>query len=117
MMTKKLITIYLLLIAFHAMHIAEEILGNASFITSFYKNVETFGIISAILFAIPLVVFYFMLRKKRWALTCSYAYAAIMIIDGISHLITQEAGRYTSSGLIIFGLLLVYFLRKEETRT
>jgi hypothetical protein len=78
-----------------------------------------------ILFCIPLAVFYFLLRGKRWAYTLAQIYAAVMILNGIGHnAATILTGRYfngfaggiTGIGLLLAGMPLFYALWKAVRR-
>ncbi|MBI2632733.1 hypothetical protein HYW75_07040 [Candidatus Pacearchaeota archaeon] len=109
----KLMIIYLSLIILHILHLLEEIFGMASFIITSYKNTYLFLFINIILLIIPISLIYAFSKKKKWAYLISYGYSLLMIIDGIEHLITQEAGIYTGIGLIIFSFLLIIYLTKE----
>ena len=62
-----IIGILVAVIVFHAMHIIEELWGNAWFITSLYRNAQNFLIINTALWLIPLLLLYFIWRKKQWA--------------------------------------------------
>lgn len=118
---KKIISLYLAMLAFHLAHVFEEIWGR------FWLMNAAFGLgwflaCNWALFCIPLFIFYFLLAEKRWAYDLGIVYAGIMIINGIVHnaatIITKRyfdgfAGGYTGIGLIVIGIPLFYALWKK----
>ncbi|MEK6933741.1 MAG: hypothetical protein AABW75_02575 [Nanoarchaeota archaeon] len=114
MITRKEVLIFVLLLITHLIHIIEEVLGNAYFIDSLYKNLTNFLIINIILLAIPIVLLFYVIRRKRIAYHFSIIYGLIMIFDGLDHVIRKYAGVYSGFALVILGLLLVYYLWKES---
>lgn len=124
MKIRNLILFYITLLIFHVLHIMEEVLGGAPFINTVFNGLTNFLIIGIILFLIPLALLYFVLKGNKIAYNLSYIYAVIMVIDGSGHLISflskkdylfsSIAGTYSSIGLIIFGILLFYSLKKEK---
>ena len=119
-----LILFYITLLIFHALHVIEEALGGAPFINTIFNGLINFLIIGILLFLIPLSLLYFILKGNKIAYNLSYIYAIIMVIDGSGHLIsflsnkdylfTSIAGAYTGTGLVIFGILLFYSLKKSK---
>jgi len=119
-----LILFYITLLIFHALHVIEEALGGAPFINTIFNGLINFLIIGILLFLIPLSLLYFILKGNKIAYNLSYIYAIIMVIDGSGHLIaflsnkdylfTSIAGAYTGIGLVIFGILLFYSLKKSK---
>jgi hypothetical protein len=121
-MNKKIIVFYLLLLINHVAHIFEEIWGG------FWLMDKVFGlgwflVGNLIVLCIPVLLFYFVLQEKNWALNLSLIYAAIMILNGIGHNVATIisgkyfggfAGGYSGIGLIIIGSALGYYLLKEK---
>jgi hypothetical protein len=99
-------------------HIFEEVWGG------FWLMKHVFGlgwflVVNWILFCIPVMIFYFVLREKRWAYYLSFVYAGIMIANGVGHniatIITGRyfdgfAGGYTGIGLLLAGPSVIYLL-------
>jgi hypothetical protein len=116
----KVVIIYLLLLISHVAHVFEEVWGR-------FWLIEKVGLgkylsINLLLFCIPVLLFYFVLNDKRWAIKISIAYAGFMALQGIGHnaaaIISGRyfngfAGGYTGIGLAIIGTMLVYFLLKD----
>lgn len=119
-----LILFYIILLIFHVLHVIEEIIGGSPFINILFNGLINFLIIGIILFLIPLSLLYFVLKGNKIAYNLSYIYAIIMVIDGSGHIISfllnknylfsSIAGTYSSIGLIIFGILLFYSLKKSK---
>ena len=63
----------------------------------------------------PIVLFYFVILKKKLAYYFSFIYVTIMILDGLDHLINNDPGLYTGITFIIIGIPLIYYLKKEHT--
>jgi hypothetical protein len=123
----KIIFSYLLLLVLHIAHVFEEVWAGFWLIQAVY-GLGWFLVANWILFCIPVMIFYFVLQEKRWAYYLSFVYAGIMVINGIGHniavIVTGRyfngfAGGYTGIGLLLVGLLLIYFLwqqlRKSRT--
>src|SRR3989344_8425353 len=107
-----IIGILVAVIVFHAMHIIEELWGNAWFITSLYRNAQNFLIINTALWLIPLLLLYFIWRKKQWAYRLVAIYGIVMVTDGLEHWASWwlrgqyfdgAAGAFTGIGLLIGG--------------
>ena len=116
MKNKQLIIVYILLIAVQLLHAFEEFIGKAYFINTIYKGTTNFFIIQIIFFFIPIILLSFSIKGSKKAKTLSYLYAWIIVIDGLWHLITHIPGVYTSVGLVVLGLLLIYFKFNEEVK-
>jgi hypothetical protein len=111
---------YLALLFFHAGHVFEEAWGGFRIVGKI--GLGWFFAVNWFLFSIPLVIFYFILEKRRGAYILGMLYGAFMIINGLGHnIVTIVTGRYfgfaaggfTGIGLILTGLPLVYYLNKE----
>ena len=106
---------YLFLIALLFLHTTEEIIGKAPFITTFYNGLNNYLIAHFFFLLIPIILFLYTLDNKKWFYNLNYIYAAVMIMDGLYHVIERlVAGLYTGIGLIIFGLLLIYYLWRNK---
>lgn len=107
MKKSKSVWMYLLLIVLQAIHVLEELVGNATFIDSVYGGKVNFLFIMSLLLLIPIFLTYaFAVKNKKWAFYLLYVYGAVMVIDGISHIIQKEAGVYSGIGFIIVGILI-----------
>ncbi|MCE1163902.1 MAG: hypothetical protein LWX07_00710 [Bacteroidetes bacterium] len=116
---RKSVLFMLLLLFFHAAHILEEVWGRFWPVGRYY-SMEVFIILNLVLFAVPLVFFYYFLAGKRWAVYMCLVYGAIMILNGLGHNIaTIVTGRYfggfaggfSGIGLIFSGIPVVYYMR------
>ena len=114
MIKRKEVLIFVLLLITHFIHIIEEVLGNAYFIESFYKSLANFLIINVSLWIIPIILLFYVIKKKKIAYYFSFIYGLIMIFDGLDHIIRKYDGVYSGFALVILGLLLVYYLWKES---
>ena len=119
---KKVVLFYLLLLLFHTAHILEEVWAGFRPVGKYF-SMETFIILNLTLYAVPLAFFYFYLLNKKWAYYISLAYAYLMILNGAVHniatIVTGKyfggfAGGFSGIGLIIFGVPLIYYLRKDK---
>ena len=117
-----LILVYLLMLVVHVGHVFEEVWGQLWIMNAVF-SLGWFLVVNWILFCIPVVLFYGVLRGRRWAYALSMAYAAIMTLNGVGHNVaTLVTGRYrdgfaggvTGIGLILIGLSMLYLLRKEK---
>ncbi|MBN1573090.1 MAG: hypothetical protein JW984_07840 [Deltaproteobacteria bacterium] len=111
---------YLLLLFFHVGHVLEEAWGGFRVIGII--GIEWFLAVNWLLFSIPVVIFYFILEKRRWAYLLGMIYGAVMTLNGIGHnivtIVTDRyfgfaAGGFTGIGLILTGIPLVYYLMGE----
>ena len=110
--------VYLAVLIIHSSHIIEELLYKADFITTSYGGTTNFLLINVALLCIPIILLYYALQRKRWALLTSMVYAAIIILDGIVHIAqwtisktpSESAGIITGIGFVIIGLILLYSL-------
>lgn len=118
----KIFIYYILLLLFHALHVVEEILGKAYFIESFYGGLRNFLIIMILLWLIPAILFYFLLKRNKTAVYLSLIYPIIIIIDGLDHVIeffiigkyfNGAAGLFTGIIFLPLGILLIISLRRE----
>lgn len=120
MSNSKVILFYLLMLVMHIAHVLEEIWGRFWLIDAFFGQ-GWFLVANWVLFCIPVVVFYFVLRDKRWAFYLGIAYAGIMTLNGFGHniatIVTGRyfggfAGGYTGIGLLLIGPPMMHYLRK-----
>jgi len=116
MKDRNLIIFYTSLIIIHFLHIIEELIGNVSFIYTFYKGVEMFLVVNIALLIISIIIFYFTMKNKKWAYYLSYVYSAIMIIDGFSHILNYHVGSYTGILLILLGITLIFSLKSYKVK-
>ena len=116
-------TFYSILLILHALHILEEVWGNAFFIRTWYRSFRVYLVLEITAYTIAVVLCYFTLRKNQLAHNVSYLYAGIMVFDGFYHgaiLLSQGkyfgggAGAVTGLGLITFGALLAHALWREK---
>ena len=125
-MVKKSILLFATLLFLQVIHILEEIFGNAWFIEDIYGGLRNFVLIMIILFIIPLLIFYFVVKNKKLAYPLSLIYASIMILNGLTHIIETlifkkyfngSAGLFTGIFFVIVGQMLIYYFKKEyETK-
>jgi hypothetical protein len=117
----KIILYFLLLIAFHFAHVLEEAWGHF-WLIDIVHGLGLFFFINWILFFIPLMLLYFVIRGKRPAYYLSIAYALFMVLNGLGHnvatLVTGRyfngfAGGFSGLGLIIIGVPLAMLLYKN----
>jgi hypothetical protein len=120
MIHSKVIIFYLLMLVGHVAHILEETWGRFWLVDAFY-GLGCFLVVNWVLFCIPIVIFYFVLHKKRWAFYLSMIYAGIMILNGVGHnvatIVTGKyfggfAGGYTGIALLLIGPPMIHYLRK-----
>ncbi len=106
----------------HVAHVFEEAWGRFWLIDSFFFGLGWYLAGNLVLFCMPVVLFYFVIQDKKWALRLSIIYAGIMILNGIGHniatIITGKyfggfAGGFTGIGLVIIGTVMIYYLVKE----
>jgi len=119
---KKVILFYVLLLAVHALHLIEEIFGDAYFINGFYNGLNNFLIVNILLLLIPAVLLYFVLKDNKVAFYLAFLYPAVMIMDGIDHIIEffimgiylgGAAGLIT--GLVFLPISILLILRLKHT--
>ncbi len=122
--TIPILPLYFLLLSAHVAHVFEEVWGRFWILDRL--GLGWFLAINWLLFCIPLTLFYFVLRNKRWAYNLSIVYAAFMALQGIFHnvatIVTGRyydgfAGGFTGILLVLFGLPLAYYLWKGRART
>ena len=117
----KIICWYLLILCVHIAHVFEEIWGRFWLLNKF--GLGLYLSINWVLFCIPVLLFYFVLNGKRWAVKLSILYAGFMALQGFGHNIaTIDTGKYfdgfaggfTGIGLMIVGSALIFYLLKEN---
>ena len=113
-MKRKVILIFVLLLITHLIHIIEEVLGNVYFIESLYDGLINFLIINIALWIIPIILLFYVIKKKKIVYYLSIIYGLIMIFDGLDHIIRKDSGFYSGLALVILGLLLIYHLWEES---
>jgi len=120
-MTNRVASLYLLMLTCQIAHVFEEIWGRFWLLNAVH-NLALFLMANWVLFCIPVVVFYFVPREKRWAYHLSMIYAGIMILNGLGHnvglVVTGRyfdgfAGAYTGIALVLAGPPMIYYLSKE----
>lgn len=121
---KMIIPLYLMMIAGHIAHVFEEVWGRFWLMNAVY-GLGWYLVANWVLFCIPLVLLYFIIREKRRAYYLSILYGVIMIANGFGHnvatLLTRRyfdgfAGGFTGIGLILVGIPFIYSLwRKVRT--
>ncbi|MBI2655300.1 HXXEE domain-containing protein [Candidatus Woesearchaeota archaeon] len=118
----KIFVYYILLLLFHILHVIEEIFGNAYFIESFYGGLRNFLLIMILLWVIPAIILYFLLKRNKTAIYLSLVYSIIMVIDGLDHIIeflimgkyfNGAAGLFTGIIFLPLSILLIILLRRE----
>lgn len=109
------------MLATHLAHVFEEVW--AGFFLMEVYGTGWFLILNWLLWCIPAVLFYWVLRGRRWATRWSSVYAGVMIANGIGHnvltLITGRyfggfAGGFSGIALIVIGTALILTLRREQ---
>ncbi|MBN1533757.1 MAG: hypothetical protein JXA20_13895 [Spirochaetes bacterium] len=122
MNTGKAVPLFLAVLALHVAHMFEEVWGR------FWLMDAVFGpgwylAINWLLFCVPVALFYFVLRGRRWAHHLGMAYAGLMALNGVGHnAATIVTGRYfggfaggvSGIGLLLAGVPLVYCLWRER---
>ena len=118
---RKIILFYVLLLILQALHVVEEILGEAYFINSFYNGLSNFIIVNLILLIVPTILLYFVIKKKKVATYLAFLYHAIMIIDGLDHIIefylNGVAGLITGILFLPVSVFLIIKLKQALPRT
>ncbi|MFQ6102327.1 MAG: hypothetical protein ACE5OS_14005 [Anaerolineae bacterium] len=117
----RVVLLYLLMLVGHVAHVLEEVWGRFWLIDA-VCGLGWFLVANWVLFCIPVVLFYFVLRGKRWAFHASMIYASIMLLNGVGHnvatIVTGRywggfAGGYTGVGLLFVAPPMIHYLRKE----
>lgn len=120
MNNSKVILFYLLMLVGHLAHVFEEIWGRFWLMDAVF-GLGWFLVVNWVLFCIPIVLFYFVLREKRWAFYLSMIYAGVMILNGVGHNIAMMvtgwyfggfAGGHAGIALILIGPPLISYLWK-----
>jgi hypothetical protein len=118
------IAAFLGLLAFHVAHVFEEIYGR--FVALHKLGLAGFLAANWALFCVPIVILYFWLRGRRWALRLSAVYAGFMVLNGLGHIVmTLATGRYLDGyagglsgfGLIVTGGAFLGTLRSNRSRS
>jgi hypothetical protein len=108
---------FLGLLAFHVAHVFEEVYGR--FVALHKLGLAGFLAANWALFCVPLVIFYFWRRGRRWAHKLSAVYAGLMVFNGLGHnVMTVATGRYfdgyaggfSGLGLIVTGVAFLWAL-------
>ena len=116
----KVLAFYLVLLSLHVAHVFEEAWGQ--FFLLQYFGLGWYLFLNWLLFCIPVIVFYFVLRRRKWAYRLSIVYAGFMILNGLGHAVaTTVTGRYyhgfaggvSGIGLVVAGGMLIYYLRTD----
>ncbi len=114
--------LFVLLLAGHALHVAEETWGRFR-VVNMVGGKGPFLAINALLFAIPVIIFFFWRRGRRWAYWLSLVYAGIMAFQGLFHSVAWLAtGRYfdgfagAGSGLWLIAVGVPLFFRLLKDR-
>src|SRR5512136_3188111 len=114
---------YLSLLAFHAAHVAEEVLGR--FFIMQRLGLVLFLVVNGFLFGLALTLYSFWRRGRRRAGLLSALYAGFMVLNGVGHnIMTLATGRYfegyaggfSGIGLAVSGLVLLSLLRRDNRR-
>lgn len=115
----RIILFYSLLLLFHVAHVTEEMFGRFRIFNKI--GLGWFISVNAVLFSIPVLLFIFVMKQRRWAFKLGIIYAAIMGLQGIGHniltLATGDyydgyAGGYSGLGLLLISIPLIYYLQK-----
>ncbi len=118
---KRIILLYLSLLAFHVAHVFEEVWGRFFLMNAVY-GLGWYLAANWLLFCIPVAILYFILQGKPLALTLGAIYTAVMILNGFGHNIaTIVTGRYfdgfaggfTGIGLVLVGIPLLVLFRRN----
>jgi hypothetical protein len=119
-MKSRAVSFYLLMLLAHLAHVFEETRGRFWILRKI--GPAAFLAINGALFLIPVVILYFILKRKRWAYQAGLLYAGFMGLQGIGHNIaTIVTGRYfdgfaggfTGIAMILVAVPLIHHLRKE----
>jgi hypothetical protein len=119
-MQSKVIPFYLLMLLGYIAHVFEEIWGRFWLLNKMGLGWYLTG--NGLLFCVPVVLFYFILNRRRWAYLFSLVYAGFMGLQGLGHaaatLMTGKyfdgfAGGYSGIGLLVISLPMILFLWKE----
>jgi len=122
-MTRKAVFFFLLMLLAHIAHVFEEVWGRFWILSRL--GLGGFLAVNWILISIPVAVFYFILRQKRWAYQLGLIYAGVMGVQGLGHnvatLVTGRyfggyAGGFSGLALMVISWPLVRFLLKERPR-
>lgn len=121
MISNRLIILYLMMLTFHVAHVFEEIWGRFWIMNAIY-GMGWFMVINWLLFCLPVIFFFYILKTKRWAFYMGLIYSIVMILNGLVHniatIVTGKyydgfAGGFTGIVLIIIGIPLSITLIHE----
>jgi hypothetical protein len=119
-MNPRILSLYFALLLAHTAHIFEEIWGNFRVLKVF--GLGGFLIANWILYAIPLIILYYLIQGKNWAHYLALGYSGIMVLNGLGHniayILTGQyfgafAGNFTGIALILIGIPLSYYIIKR----
>ena len=114
----RVIALYLAMLAAHMAHVLEEVCGRFWIMDAVFGT-GWFCAVNALLFCVPLAVFYYFLQGRKAAAYCALGYAAVMLLNGIGHnVMTLATGRYfrgyagciTGAALICLSLPMMHYL-------
>lgn len=120
MVRSRAIAFYLLMLLAYVAHVFEEVWGHF-FMLDVLPGLGVFLAVNWALLCVPVLLFYFFLRGRRWATTLSMVYAGVMVVNGLGHnvatLVTGRyfggfAGGYSGLALVLVGVALLTTLRK-----
>jgi hypothetical protein len=112
------VPVYLLMLVAHVAHMLEETWGHFWLMNRL--GASGWFLANWVLFCVPVALFCFVLRGKRWASSLSTVYAGLMIANGLGHniatLVSRRyfdgfAGAYSGIALIGVGVPMMYVLR------
>jgi hypothetical protein len=116
----KIISLYLAMLLAHAAHVFEETWGNFRLVRILGLGKYLFG--NWVLYSIPFVILYYLIKGKLWAYYLGFLYAVIMVLNGLGHnvayILTRKyfgayAGNFTGIALVLIGIPLAYYIMKE----
>ena len=79
----KIISLYLAMLLAHAAHVFEETWGNFRLVRILGLGRYLLG--NWILYSIPFIILYYLIKGKIWAYYLGFVYAVIMILNGLGH--------------------------------
>ena len=115
----RMIRLYLLMIACHAGLVLEEVFGQSWLLQA--MGFRIFLVVNWAILCIPIGLFYFVLKLRRWAINLSMIYTGIMIAFSLGLIVLfygtrsyfgGAAGIFAGAGVIVIGALLLISLRR-----
>lgn len=115
----RMIKLYLLMIAFHAGLVLEEVFGQSWVLRT--MGFRTFLVVNWAILCIPIGLFYYVLKLRRWAITLSMIYAGAMIALSLGLIVVfigtrwyfgGAAGIFAGAGVVVVGIFLLLSLRR-----